>query len=107
MLKISIIDTSTEQRIVLVGKLAGPWIRELQKVWEQAHPGLGNRSCVVDLNDVTLIDGGADGLLLIMLNQGAELVANNMQNRWLIQALKNGKTRVSVRTLGPNNLGFS
>ena len=107
MLKISIIDTSTEQRIVLVGKLAGPWIGELQKVWEQVTPQLDKRRCVVDLNDVTLIDGGADGLLLTMLNQGAELVANNMQNRWLIQALKNGKTRISVRTLRPNSLGFS
>jgi anti-anti-sigma regulatory factor len=107
MLKISTLDTPTEHRIVLVGKLVGPWIRELQKVWEQDHPQLGNRRCVVDLNDVTLIDGSADGLLLAMSKQGAELVARNMENRWLIQALKNGKTRVYVRTLRSNNPGFS
>ena len=107
MLKISIVDTPTEHRIVLIGKLVGPWIRELQKVWDQAQPQLGNRRCVVNMNDVTLIDGNADGLLLTMSKQGAELVANNMQNRWLIKALKNGKPRVSVRTLRPNNLGFS
>jgi anti-anti-sigma regulatory factor len=107
MLKISVVDTPTEHRIVLVGKLVGPWIRELQKVWEQSQPQLGDRRCVVDLNDVTVIDGCADGLLLTMSKQGADLVANNMQNRWLIQALKNGKTRVSVRTLRQNNLDFS
>lgn len=107
MLKISIIDTPTEHRIVLAGKLVGPWIRELEKVWEQDHPQLGNRRCVVDLNDVTLIDGSAYGLLRIMLKQGAELVANGMQNRWLIGALKNGKTRISVRAVRPNNLGCS
>jgi hypothetical protein len=61
----------------------------------------------VDLNDVTLIDGSADGLLLTMSKQGAEFVANSTQNRWLIQALKNGKTRVSVRTLRPHGPGFS
>src|ERR1700678_767647 len=107
MLKISIVDTPAEHRIVLVGKLVGPWIRELQKVWEQAHPQLSNRRCVVDLNDVTLIDGSADGLLLTMLKQGAELVANRMQNRWLIQVLKDEKARVSGKTLRPGNDGFS
>jgi len=106
MLKITIIDTPTEHRIALVGKLVGPWIRELEKVWEQARQQLGNRRSVVDLNDVTLIDGSADSLLLTMLKQGAELVANSMQNRWLIQALKEGKTQVSVRTLLPNGIGL-
>jgi len=107
MLKISIVDTPAEHRIVLVGKLVGPWIRELQKVWEQAPPQLGNRTCVVDLNDVTLIDGSADSLLLTILKQGAELVANSTQNRWLIQALKDEKARVPVRTPRSNNLGLS
>ena len=35
MLKISIVDTPAEQRIMLVGKLVGPWIWDLQKVWSR------------------------------------------------------------------------
>ena len=102
MLKITSVDTPTEHKIVLVGKLVGPWIGELERVWEESRQQLGNRRPVVDLNDVTLIDDGADDLLATMLKQGAELVSNGMVNRWLIQALKEGKTRVSVRALRPN-----
>lgn len=102
MLKISIIDTLTQQKVVLHGRLVGPWINELQRVWEELRQQLGNRSAVVDLNEVTLIDDSADSLLAKMLEQGAELVATGMANRWLIQALKKGKTLVSVRALHPH-----
>ncbi len=106
MLKISIVDTPTQQRILLHGKLVGPWIKELRRVWEELRPQLGNRSPVVDLNEVTLIDDDADSLLAKMLEQGAELVATGVANRWLIQALKEGKTRVSVRGLRPHPAGL-
>jgi hypothetical protein len=106
-MKITIIDTPTEQRLVLHGKLVGPWIEELRKVWQQLRGERGNRSPVVDLNDVTLIDDEADSLLATMLEDGAELVATGIVNRWLIQALKEGKTGLAVRTLRPNTAGLS
>lgn len=102
MLKITVVETPTEQRFVLYGRLVGPWIGELQRVWENLRQQRGNRSPVVDLNDVTLIDDSADRLLTAMLEQGAELVARGMANRWLIQGLKAGKTRVAVRALRPH-----
>jgi len=40
----------------------GPWIGALQKVWENLLHQLGNRTPIVDLNDVTLIDDSADPL---------------------------------------------
>jgi len=72
MLKITLVDTSGEQKFVLSGTLVGPWIGELQKLWENSHQHLGNRRCVVDLNEVTLIDQAAHGLLATMVNDGAE-----------------------------------
>lgn len=90
MLRITIVDSPTEQRLVLYGKLVGPWIGELQRVWENLCQQLGNRRSVIDLNEVTLIDDSADQLLATMLEQGAELAARSMANRWLIQALKAG-----------------
>src|SRR3984957_7505322 len=107
MLKITVVETPTEQRLVLHGKLVGPGVGELQRVWENLRQQLGNRSPVVDLNDVTLIDDSADRLLAGMLEQGAELVASGMANRWLIQALKAGKTRVAVRALRPRLAALS
>jgi hypothetical protein len=101
MLKITVVETPNETRLVLYGKLVGPWIGALQTVWENLKHQLGNRRPIVDLNDVTLIDDSADPLLAAMLEQGAELVAGGLANRWLIEALKTGKTRVAVRTLRP------
>jgi len=107
MLRITVVDSPTEQRLVLYGKLVGPWIGELQRVWENLRQRLGNRRSVIDLNEVTLIDDSADQLLATMLEQGAELAARGMANRWLIQALKAGKTRVAVRSLRPRAAVFS
>ena len=72
MLKITFVDGPAEHRMVLFGKLAGPWIGELQKLWENSRQHLGKRRCVVDLNEVTLIDQAAHGLLAKMVNDGAE-----------------------------------
>ena len=107
MLRITVVDTPTEQRLVLYGKLVGPWIGELQQIWQNLRRQLGNRSSVIDLMEVTLIDDSADQLLATMLEQGAELVACGMANRWLIQALKAGKTRLAVRALSPRAAVFS
>jgi hypothetical protein len=107
MLRITVVETPTEQRLVLYGKLVDPWIGELQRIWEGLRQQLGNRSSVIDLNEVTLIDDGADQLLATMLEQGAELVARGMANRWLIQALKSGKARLAVRALRPRAAVFS
>ena len=99
MLKIALVDTPGEQKIVLSGTLVGPWIGELQKLWEQSRRQLGGRRCVVDLNDVTVIHQTAHALLATMVNDGAELVASGMVNRWLIEALKQERTQVSIKTL--------
>ena len=107
MLKITIVDTPTEQRIVLFGKLAGPWLGELQRVWEESRHRLGNRRRVVDINDVTVIDHSADALLVTMMQEEAEFVANGLVNQWLIQALKEGKTQIPVRALRPNTLDLA
>jgi hypothetical protein len=107
MLRITVVDTPTEQRLVLYGKLVGLWIGELQRVWENLHQQLGNRRSVIDLNEVTLIDDSADQLLATMLEEGVELAARSMANRWLIQALKARKTQLAVRSLRPRAAVFS
>jgi len=99
MLKITLVDTADEQKFVLSGTLVGPWIGELQKLWEDSRQQLGERRCVVDLDEVTLIDQTAHALLATMVNDGAELVASGMLNRWLIEALKQERRQVSIKAL--------
>jgi hypothetical protein len=43
----------------------------------------------VDLNDVTFIDKGGERLLRAMSKKGAELVANGMYTKHLLEKVKN------------------
>ena len=75
MLKITIIDTPTEQKLRLEGRLAEPELSELREVWHQACEARGARTCVVDLRGVTFIDENGEGALMRMKGNGAQFVA--------------------------------
>lgn len=108
MLKITITNTSTEQRITLSGKLIGPWIQELRKVWEQCRSRAAGRKIIVDLNDVIHIDESANSLLSEMMVDETELVSDGGLNGWLIQALKDGKSHVWTRVVPhKSGIGYS
>jgi len=108
MLKITITDTPTEQRITLSGKLVGPWIQELRRVWEQCRSGSAVRKLIFDLNDVIHIEESANSLLSEMMAEGAELVSDGGLNGWLIQALKDGKSHVWTRVVPhKSGIGYS
>jgi hypothetical protein len=108
MLKITITDTPTEQRITLSGKLVGPWIQELRRVWEQCRSGSAGRKLIFDLNDVIHIEESANSLLSEMMAEGTELVSDGGLNGWLIQALKDGKSHVWTRVVPhKSGIGYS
>ncbi len=55
MLKISIIDSHKRRRVVLEGRLTGPWVAELRTAWKAANADLQDRKLRVDLRNVTFI----------------------------------------------------
>jgi hypothetical protein len=76
VLRISITETATETRWVLQGDVFGPWATELNAIWRTSTRTRKGRACIVDLNDVTFIDKGAEKLLRTMAREGAQLIAN-------------------------------
>ena len=76
MLKISITETAAETRWVLQGHVFGPWVSELNAIWRTSTRTRKGRACIVDLDDVTFIDQGAEKLLRMMAREGAQLIAN-------------------------------
>ncbi len=72
MLRITVLDES--QTLKLEGRLAGPWVAELEKCW-QRMTGAHRRPLTVDLEGVTFIDEAGKGLLERMAEQGAVLKA--------------------------------
>ncbi len=108
MLEVTITDAPSERRITLSGKLVGPWIQELRRVWEQCRAQASARRIVCDLNYVIQIDESANPLLIEMMAEGTELVSDGGLNGWLIQALKDGRSHVWTRVaLHKSGIGYS
>lgn len=108
MLKFTITDTPKEQRITLSGKLIGPWVQELRRVWEQCRSQAAGRKVICDLNNVVQIEESANSLLNEMMAEGTELVSDGSLNGWLIQALRDGKSHVWTRVVpDKSGIGYS
>jgi hypothetical protein len=87
MLKISIIDTSAQCRLVLEGKLIAPWVTELKKTWKTLGADLGEREFVVDLGDVTFISREGENALLELMRSGAKFQCRGVFTKDIVQQL--------------------
>jgi hypothetical protein len=97
MLKITVIETQTENRWVLQGQLVGEWVCELRTCWKKEHRTESPQRCVVDLNDVTFIDKSGERLLRAMSKKGAELVASGIYTKHVLETVKaKGKRSLSM-----------
>lgn len=74
MLKITIHPEAGTTRLMLEGRLAGPWVEELDRCW-RGVAGTGPNHLVVDLSGVTFIAPEGKALLTKMWQQGAKLHA--------------------------------
>jgi len=66
MLKIDTIESASEILLALQGRLAGPWVDELESQWRRVQAKAGERRIAIDLSGVTGIDGAARYLLQLM-----------------------------------------
>ena len=66
MLKIDTIESTSEIVLSLQGRLAGPWVDELESHWRRMQAIAGERPMRVELSGVTGIDGAARYLLQLM-----------------------------------------
>jgi anti-anti-sigma regulatory factor len=76
------------------GRLAGPWVSELEKTWLDVTADQGGREVVADLSDVTFIDAQGWDLLERMMESGAELEAHQLLPRYVIGEIK---SRLALR----------
>jgi hypothetical protein len=74
----------------LEGRLAGPWVEELEKIWHAAAPDSRASHLVLDLCEVTYVDGEGKKLLSRMHEAGVELIGEGIMTQYLIEGIKNG-----------------
>jgi hypothetical protein len=70
MLKISYIDTVMQRRLVVEGKLIGPWAAELKSACEKARTDLRGRELVVELKHITMISPEGEDVILGLIKSG-------------------------------------
>jgi len=85
MLRITLHQNGGQSRLVLAGRLSGPWVGETDNVWRSAS--CSGKEIKVDMTEVTGVDSAGRDLLLTMHRAGARLIANGVWMRALIQEI--------------------
>jgi len=89
MLKITTRIDATGTVFALEGKVAGPWVQELDACWRKAADS--DRPLRVLLCAVTFIDGEGRKLLADMHRHGVELVAEGCMNKAVVERIVRGE----------------
>ena len=71
----------------LEGKLAGPWVKELELCWRSAAGTQKNHPVRVDLTSVAFIDEEGEELLEKMHGEGVEFVASGCMNKCIVEKI--------------------
>jgi anti-anti-sigma regulatory factor len=103
MLRITKIDTPSEQKLILEGRLTEPWITDLRSHWTEARHAHPERKFVVDLRGVVRIDSAGEGALALMKNEGAGFLASGIRMRHVVKDLEieaRPKSHSRGRTVG-------
>jgi hypothetical protein len=88
MLRISVIDSPGQRRLVLEGKLLAPWVEELKSAWKVANSDAEGRQLVIDMESVNLISQEGENALLELMEEGADFRCSGVLTRYVVQQLK-------------------
>ncbi|CAE6751696.1 MAG: hypothetical protein R3B11_16925 [Nitrospira sp.] len=83
MLKITSEQTGDSARLTLEGSLSGPWVTELERVWQTVRQS-GMFAPVVELVGITFISEEGKALLARMWREGAALIAHGCCTRHIV-----------------------
>lgn len=91
-LKITQQENEKSIEITLEGRVAGPWVAELSRVWVEAAPYLSSRELILDIRNVTYADrAGTDALKAICTQSQARLITGSPWTEYLAEAIRKGK----------------
>jgi hypothetical protein len=75
MLRITVRESRESLTVQLEGRLAGPWVREMEECWQTTRPSQRKAVLRFDLTGVTFIDAAGKKFLAAMHTEGAEFLA--------------------------------
>jgi len=87
MFRISIVDTPSQRRLVVEGKLSEPWVDELRSTWRAASRDLGERRLVIDVGSLTVISREGEDAIFDLMKQGAKFSCSGILTRHVLKGL--------------------
>jgi anti-anti-sigma regulatory factor len=87
MFKISVVDTPSQRRLVVEGKLSEPWVPELRTTWSDANRDLDGRKLVIDLSSLTVISRDGEDAIFDLMKEGAKFSCAGILTRHVLKAL--------------------
>lgn len=87
MLKISIVDSPKQRRLVLEGALVALWAAELERACELARADLDGRELVVDLKNLVAISEDGENVLLALMNNGVKLRSRGVFTKHVLRQI--------------------
>ncbi|MEI8015506.1 MAG: hypothetical protein WCH20_11810 [Nitrospira sp.] len=87
MLKITTLTNAESTVLRLEGRLAGPWVQELELCWGLTVGTTTNHPLSVDLSAVTYVDSDGKDLLKKIHQQGAKLIASGCLTRCIVNEI--------------------
>jgi hypothetical protein len=91
MLKISVVDSRRQRRLILEGKLIAPWSDELKAACDRARADLDGRNFVVDVKQLTAITEEGENLLLELMNDGVKFRSDGVFTKHILRQLARRK----------------
>lgn len=89
MLRILIQEDDNAIGFTLVGRLAGPWVAELDRAWTEVAERLDGRKLSLDLRDLTYSDSGGKRVLRdIFSHTRAELITSSDWSNHLAEEIR-------------------
>ncbi len=100
MLRITLHDNPSMFRLHLEGRLAGPWVREVELCWQTAQSTIQNRVLTVDLRDVDFVDSAGEQLLAAMHQHGGKFLAAGPMTKNLVARIT-GEPEETAESVAP------
>jgi anti-anti-sigma regulatory factor len=105
MMRITRQQDGETMTLKIEGCLAGEWVNEMKRCWDEVKTGARRRAIRIDLTDVTFIDAAGRELLAQMFASGAIAGAANVMTKAVVEQLtseaqvnQSGQSRQSGRS---------
>ncbi len=87
MFRISVVDTPSHRRLVVEGRLSGPWVAELRTSCRNAQRDLEGRRLVIDLSSMTVISREGEDAIVDLMKEGAKFSCAGVLTRHVLKRL--------------------